>query len=129
MNQKRQQLQANEDTLNDKWVKILWAEQDLEERHRSVPKSYPHRRLLPKFDEELTNDVPLTRGWADQPDRTPRGCGRPSRESLHTQIAPRYNGKDPVDYLEPHDASVHLRIKKARTHGTRRLRGLVRQKR
>ena len=61
---KRKQ-QANEDALNDKWVEILSAEQDLEERHRSVPKSCPHMRLLPGFNEELTDDMPLTRGLAD----------------------------------------------------------------
>ena len=87
-------MQANEDALNDKWVEILSAKQDLKEWHRSVPKSYPRRRLLPEFDDELT---------AEAPDRPPRGRDRPTREDFHTQPSPRHHGKDPVDYLDPQD--------------------------
>ena len=61
-------------------------------------------RLLLVFDEELTDYTPLTRGRADQHDRPPRGRDRPLQENLNTQTTPRLHGKDPVDYLEPHDA-------------------------
>jgi hypothetical protein len=64
---KQQQLQANTDALNEKWVEVLSTEQDMEDRCHSVPKSYPRRRLLPEFDEEL----------ADDHDRPPRGRDRP----------------------------------------------------
>ena len=45
--------------------KILSTEQDLEEWHHTMPKSYPRRRLLPEFDEEVTDNMLLIHGWAD----------------------------------------------------------------
>jgi hypothetical protein len=104
MKWKQQLLQANQEALNDKWVKILSAKQDLKERRHSAPKSYPHRRLLPEFDEVLTDDVLLTRGQADEPDRPPRGRDRPVRENFHTQTMTRYHSKDSVVHLKPYDA-------------------------
>ena len=49
---KQQLLQANTDALNEKWIEVLSVEQDLKERCRSGPKSYPRRRLLSKLDDE-----------------------------------------------------------------------------
>ena len=67
LKRKQQQLQANTDALNEKWIEVLSAEQDMENRRHSAPKSYPRRRLLPEFDEELADDL----------NRPPRGRDRP----------------------------------------------------
>ena len=111
----QQQLQANTDALNEKWIEVLSAEQDMENRRHSTPKSYPRRCLLLEFDEEL----------ADDQDQPPRGRDRPRREDFNDRPPPRRYGKDPVDYLDPHDARhrieenrappVHLWIKGMRS--------------
>ena len=78
MKKQRKQLQADQDTLNDKWVEVLAAEQDLELRRADPVKSYPRRRLLPAFDDEVAENVPFKHDGADQPDRPPRGRDRPT---------------------------------------------------
>ena len=50
-------LKADQDTLNDKWVEVLAAEQDLEQRIADETKSYPRRRLLPAFDDEVDDNL------------------------------------------------------------------------
>ena len=75
----------------------------MENWHHSVLKSYPRRRLLPEFDEEL----------ADDHDQPPRGRDRPMREDLGDRPPPRQYGKDPVDYLDPHDARCRIEVNRA----------------
>ena len=73
--------------MNDKWVEVLSAEKDMDDRRRSVLKSYPHRCLLPEFDEELADDLA----------RPPRGRDRQMRENLNDRPPPRRLGMDPVE--------------------------------
>ena len=49
LKKKQQQLQAEQDTLHDRWTKVLAAEEYGLERPTT---SYPKRRLLPQFDDE-----------------------------------------------------------------------------
>ena len=103
LKRKQQQLQENTDALNDKWVEVLSTKQDMENRCHSAPKSYPRRCLLPEFDEELADDL----------DRPPRGRDRPRQENLNDVSPPRRYGKDPVDYLDPHDARRRIEENRA----------------
>src|SRR6266566_6422119 len=75
----------------------------MENRRHSAPKSYPHRRLLPEFDEELADDL----------DRPPRGRDRPRREDRGERPPPRRHGKDPVDHLDPRDARSRIEENRA----------------
>ena len=113
MKHKHQQLQANTDTLNEKWVEVLSAKQDMEDRCHSSPKSYPPRHLLPEFDEEL----------ADDHVRPLRGQDRPTGENLNDQPPPCHYVKDPVDYLDPQDVLCRIEAKMAPTRSIYGSRG------
>ena len=57
LKKKQQQLQADQDLLNDRWTKVLAAE----EYGLSGPaKSYPKHRSLPQFDNEVLEPIPLS---------------------------------------------------------------------
>src|SRR5215216_5059609 len=66
LKQKQQRLQAEQDTLNDRWTQILAAEEYGLER---PPNSYPKSRLLPQFDDEALEPIPPNNNPADEPDR------------------------------------------------------------
>ena len=102
---KPQPLQDNKDTLNQKWVKVLLAEQYIEDRLHSASKYYPRRCLLLEFDDELA---------ADAPDRPPRWRDRTVRENFNTQPASSRHRKDPVDYLDPHDVRHRIEANRGR---------------
>ena len=51
------------------------------------------------YDDELAADVPA---------RPPRGWYMPMREHLNTQPGICHYGKDPVDYLDPHNVQRHM---------------------
>ena len=55
LKKKLQQLQAEQDTLNDRWTKDLAAKEYSLER---PTKSYPKYRLLPQFDDEAFAPIP-----------------------------------------------------------------------
>jgi hypothetical protein len=70
---KARQLKAEQDTLNDRWTRVLSAEEEHGAGLWDQPKSYPRRRLLPQFDDELPNTPSPKHTPYDQPDRPPRG--------------------------------------------------------
>ena len=66
LKKKKQQLQANQDLLIDRWTDVLAAE---EYGLKCLAKSYSKRRLLPRFDEEAPEPIPPSRNA----ERPPRG--------------------------------------------------------
>ena len=68
LKKKQQELYTHENELNDKWMKILVLEVDLETR-RVAPKSFPKRQLLPDLDDEAADKAPLAHCHEGQPDR------------------------------------------------------------
>ena len=44
-------------------------------------KTYPKRKLLPKFDDEAVE--PIQQKTTDQPDRLPRGCDKTANDAAH----------------------------------------------
>ena len=63
LKKKREQLQAEHDTLNDRWTIVLATE---EYGLECPTKSYPKRKLLPEFDDEAVE--PTQPKTTDQPD-------------------------------------------------------------
>ena len=63
---KKQQLQADQDLLNDRWTNVLAAEEYGLER---PTKSYPKHKLLPQFDNEALEPVLPAHNAADRPPR------------------------------------------------------------
>ena len=62
LKRKQQWLQAEQDTLNDRWTQVLAAE---EHELKRPTKSYPKRKLLPQFDDEALKPVPSAHNVAD----------------------------------------------------------------
>ena len=62
LKKKQQQLQADQDLLNDSWTNVLAAEEYGLER---PTKSYPKRKLLPRFDDEAPEYIPPSHNAAD----------------------------------------------------------------
>ena len=58
LKRKQQQLKAEQDTLNDRWTMVLAAEEGLDDQRQGQYRSYPRRRLLPKFEDEAFEPVP-----------------------------------------------------------------------
>ena len=56
LKKKQQQLKEEQDTLNERWTKVLDAE---EYSHERPVKSHPKRKLLPQFDDEALEPIPL----------------------------------------------------------------------
>ena len=54
LKKKKQQLQADQDLLNERWIDVLAAEEYGLER---PTKSYPKRKLLPQFDDEALEPI------------------------------------------------------------------------
>ena len=82
LKKKQQQLQADQDLLDDRWTKVLAAEEYELER---PSKSYPKRRLLPRLEEEA---LKYTSPAYDAADRPPRGRDREAFQPK-AQPAPR----------------------------------------
>ena len=120
MKKKQQQLQADQNTLNDKWVAVLAAEQDFELRRADPNRDYPKRRLLPAFDDEAAEEVPFKH---DQPDRPPRGRDRAAGKTKDPPVVPRRTGKEPVQPNEPYDLRKKLSAKSAPTRSIYGSRG------
>ena len=80
LKKKQQQLQAEQDTLNDRWTKVLAAE---EYGLECPTKSYPKRKLLPQFDDEALETISPKYKPADEPDRPPRGRDRSATYAEH----------------------------------------------
>ena len=67
---KKQQLQADQDLLADRWTEVLVAE---EYKLECPSKSYPKCRLLPRLEEEAPKPISPVYDAADRP---PRGRDR-----------------------------------------------------
>ena len=85
------QLQAEQDTLNDRWTKVLAAEEYGLER---PTKSYPKHRLLPQFDDEALEPIPSRYNHADEPDRQPRGRDKAATYAEHHPAPPCRRGRE-----------------------------------
>mgnify|MGYP005830950105 CR=1 FL=1 len=68
LKKKQQQLQADQDLLTNRWTEVLAAE---EYGLEHPTKSYPRRRLLPKFEDEALEPILPAQDAADRPP-----CGR-----------------------------------------------------
>ena len=79
---KKQQLQADQDLLNDKWTDVLAAE---EYGPKRPAKSYPQRKLLPQFDDEALEPIPSSRNAADRP---PSGQDKAATQAEHQPTPP-----------------------------------------
>ena len=66
LKKQKQRLKAAQDMLNYRWNKVL----DIEEKYGDDrhTKSYPKRKLLPKFDDEAIEPILPKNKTADQPD-------------------------------------------------------------
>ena len=79
LKKKQQQLRADQDLLADRWTEVLAAEEYELER---PSKSYPKRRLLPRFEEEALK--PMSPAY-DAADRPPHGR---DREAFQPEVQP-----------------------------------------
>ena len=63
---------------------------DAEEKYdgNRQTKSYPERKLLPKFDDEAIAPIPLKNNTADRPDRPPHGRDRVASNAVHKPAPP-----------------------------------------
>ena len=70
-----------QDTLNRRRNKVL----DTEEKYGGDrhTKSYPKRKLLPKFDDEAIEPIQPKNKTIDQPDRPARGHYRTANDAAH----------------------------------------------
>ena len=80
LKKKQQQVQAEQDTLNDRWTQVLAAE---EYGLQCPAKSYPKHRLLPQFDDEALEPIPSRHDHADELDRPPRGRDKEATYAEH----------------------------------------------
>ena len=78
---KKQQLQADQDLLADKWTEVLAAE---EYKLEHPSKSYPKCRLLPRLEEEAY----------DAADRPPRGRDREAFQPKAQPAPGRHSNKN-----------------------------------
>ena len=85
---KKQQLQADQDLLNDRWTDVLAAE---EYGLKRPAKSYPRRRLLPQFDDEAPDPAPASRNAVDRP---PHGRDKTATRAENETIPLRHKGRD-----------------------------------
>lgn len=91
LKKKQQQLKAEHDTLNERWTKVLGDEEYDQER---PVKSYPRRKLLPQFDDEVLEPIPSKYNHADQPDRPPCGRDKAAYQAEHQPAPPRRRGRE-----------------------------------
>ena len=82
LKKKQQQLQADQDLLNEIWTDVLAAE---EYGLKRPTKSYPKRKLLPQFDDEVLEPVLLRYNAADRP---PRGRDKVAPQAEHQPALP-----------------------------------------
>ena len=81
MKKQKQRLKTAQDTLNQRWNKVLDTEGKCgDDRHT---KSYPKRKLLPKFDDEAAAPIPPKHNTATRPDQPPHGRGRAATDTAH----------------------------------------------
>ena len=74
--------------LNDRWTDVLAAE---EYGLKHPAKSYPKRKLLPQFDDEVPEPAPASCNAVDQP---PRGRDKTATRAENQTVPPRRKGRD-----------------------------------
>ena len=81
LKKQKQRLKAAQDTFNRRWNKVL----DPEEKYGGDchTKSYPKRKLLPEFDDEVIKPIPPKNNTADRPDRPPRDRDKAASNAAH----------------------------------------------
>ena len=90
LKKKQQQLQADQDLLNDRWTNVLATE----EYGLECPiKSYPKCKLLPQFDDDALEPVPLAHNAADRP---PRGRDKAATQAEHHPVPPRRKSRKTI---------------------------------
>ena len=88
LKKKQLQLQADQDLLNDRWTKVLAAE----EYGLSGPaKSYLKRILLPQFDDEALEPIPSSHKAVGSPQL---GQDKAATQAEHQTAPPRRKGKN-----------------------------------
>ena len=124
LKKKQQQLRADQDLLAHRWTEVL-ADEEYELERPS--KSYPKRRLLPRFEEEALK--PMSPAY-DAADRPPHGRDREAYQP-EVQPAPRRhsnkntkaqgNTRDLRDVLEirAKTCKVDIRVTGARANAGR----------
>ena len=81
LKKQKQRLKAAQDTLNRRWNKVLDIEGKYgDDRHT---KSYPKRKLLPKFDDEAASPIPPKNNTSIRPDQPLHGRDRAATDAAH----------------------------------------------
>ena len=88
LKKKQQELQADQDLVKDRWTDVLAAEEYV---LRRLAKSYPKRKLLPKFDNEAPEPAPASCNAVDRP---PRGRDKTATRAEKQIVPPRRKGRD-----------------------------------
>ena len=81
LKKQKQRLQIAQDTLNRRWHNVLDTKGKCgDDRHT---KSYPKRKLLPKFDDEAAAPIPPNNNTATRPDQPPHCRDRAATNTAH----------------------------------------------
>ncbi len=81
LKKQKQRLKAAQNTLNNKWNKVLDMEEKYDRNHHT--KSYPKCKLLPEFDDEASEPTQPENKMADQLDRPPCARDRAANDDVH----------------------------------------------
>ena len=92
LKKKQQQIQAEQDMLNDRWTKVLAAEEGY--GFERSTKSYAKRRLLSQFDDEAFDPILSKYNHVDQPDQPPCGRDKTANYAEYQSAPPRHRGRE-----------------------------------
>ena len=106
--------------LNERWTKVLAAEEYGQER---PVKSYPRRKLLPQFDDEVLEPIPSKYNQVDQPDQPPRGREKTAYQAEHQPAPPRRRGRETAAVGYTYDLQHDLANKAGQTRSIYGSRG------
>ena len=102
MKKKQQQLQADQDLLNNRWTKVLAAE---EYGLSGLAKSNPKHRLLDQFEDEALEPVPSSHNAAGRRQLCP---DKETTQAEHQTAPPRRKGKNNAAHDCPDDLQRDL---------------------
>ena len=106
LKKQKQRLKDAHDTLNDKWNKVLAADEKYSCNRQT--RGYPKRKLLPGFDDEAIAPIPPKNNTADKPDRPPRGRDRAASNAVHKPAPPPRKGREVAAQDHTHDLRENL---------------------
>ena len=109
LKKRQQQLQDDQDLLNDRWTNVLAAE---EYGLECPAKSYPKRKLLPQFVDEVLEPVLPAHNAADRP---PRGQDKAATQAEHQPTLPRHKNRDTTAWGYTYDLRHDLENKAGHT--------------